>query len=379
MFTIIRLIVLLICTISFFCPGNLKQHTFYSSYQVIIITVLIICGFLASSLMVFYVILEIVFISIFYFLIKIGIKIERKISSYYIFFFTVFSSLPLLSYILTSNELIKMNCLSRQIIWSNYWRPFVIFIFMVKIPTFGVHMWLPKAHVEAPLSGSILLSGTLLKIGFYGIIRFIHFTKIFINKWASYPVSLGWISALIMCTVCFRQLDIKLIVAYSSIVHMGIRMSSVFSATHTGMKGALYRCFSHGLRSPIMFYCVYLIFNCKNTRRLITSKGGNFNSPIITYAVFLVLIPSLGVPPLLPFFSEFIENIGVLLFRQHFLWLSLIIFFSCGLYLLYFFIYFFHGWRESQSTKLIFYPDLSCVTIMITLLLFTPLLLNPIL
>jgi len=102
--------------------------------------------------------------------------------------------------------------------------------------------------------------------------------------------------------VCLRQLDVKSIVAYSSIVHIGVSFSALLGANIMGLKSCLYECLAHGVSSPLMFYGLYMFYGFFNTRRLVLLKGSGMNSPLHSYVIFLVVAMSLGVPPFLSFF-----------------------------------------------------------------------------
>jgi NADH-ubiquinone oxidoreductase chain 4 len=372
LFILLSLVVMVVCLLSFFYAGGFLYNSLYSLSFFVTMTFLVVVRFLTVSFLVFYVLLEFIFLIMFYFLMVYGSNIDRKISAYYMFFFTMFSSLPLLVFMIFSSETSKVSGIHGFVLWSSYWGVFVMLMFFVKVPVFGLHMWLPKAHVEAPLLGSIVLSGSLLKIGFYGILRFIKFSKLFLNGLSRYFITLGWVRAFVVSLICFRQLDIKSLVAYSSVVHIGIAFSGIFSLSAAGVEGSVYECISHGLRSPLIFYGTYVLYNSLNSRRLVLSKGLNISSPLFVYIIFFVLVSSLGVPPLLSFYSEFLLNCGVLSFSQDFFLLTVFFLFRCGVYLFYFFIYFFHGGFRGLEMKFVFDSDFNSVFFLLLFLFFSP-------
>jgi NADH-ubiquinone oxidoreductase chain 4 len=150
----------------------------------------------------------------------------------------------------------------------------VVLVFLVKLPVFFLHLWLPKAHVEAPLSGSMLLAGVFLKIGVYGLIRFFSDFYFFFCFRSGYIFSLGLLGGLLSCLFCFRQVDLKSLVAYSSICHMGLCLAGVLCFSYCGVFGRLSMSFSHGLVSPCLFYLVYVIYYRFYVRSIFLLKGG---------------------------------------------------------------------------------------------------------
>jgi len=149
-------------------------------------------------------------------------------------------------------------------------------------------------------------------------------------RYVRFLLSIGWLSSLVVTLVCLRQFDIKSIVAYSSVVHMGMAVSGLFACSYTSSKAVYLICFSHGLSSPLIFYVLYIFYNNYNTRSILLLKGSNNSHPIKSIVVFLATVSAVGVPPLASFFSEIILNIGVLSFSFLFFTPSLLLFFFFG-------------------------------------------------
>lgn len=145
--------------------------------------------------------------------------------------------------------------------------------FFIKIPIYLFHVWLPKAHVEAPVYGSIILAGVLLKIGRYGLIRFLEILVRLGVKYNYVIFSVGIIGGLLVRIVCLVQIDLKRLVAYSSVVHMNIILCSLITLNKIGFIRSYIMMISHGLCSSGLFYIVNLYYERSGRRLLILNKG----------------------------------------------------------------------------------------------------------
>lgn len=171
---------------------------------------------------------------------------------------------------------------------------------MVKSPLFIFHSWLPKAHVESPLAGSIVLSGIILKFGSYGI----YLISPCLAPWVSFVVSLSLFGSVFCALVCLRSSDIKSLIAYSSVVHMGFVTLGLLSSTELGFWCATSIIFSHTLVRPHLFCLAYELYSAFGSRSLISySKHGN--SSLFLLLLTLSAAANFGLPPFLPFFSEY--------------------------------------------------------------------------
>lgn len=148
-------------------------------------------------------------------------------AAYYMVFYTLVVSLPLLVSVFWYIHFGFLFIYFFHFSVDGLVGVFYILVFLVKLPVYGVHLWLPKAHVEAPLAGSIVLAGVLLKLGVYGLVRFSSFSSLFFYLFGSYLLSIGLIGRIFSCFICLRQPDMKSLVAYSSINHIGVCLGSI--------------------------------------------------------------------------------------------------------------------------------------------------------
>ncbi|HET6893443.1 MAG TPA: NADH-quinone oxidoreductase subunit M, partial [Pyrinomonadaceae bacterium] len=183
--------------------------------------------------------------------------------------------------------------------------------FFIKVPLFPFHTWLPDAHTEAPTAGSVILAGVLLKMGTYGLLRFN--LALFPNAsraWAPVIIILAIIGIIYGALVAMVQPDVKRLVAYSSVSHMGFVVLGLFSFTETGMQGALYQMLNHGVSTGALFLFVGFIYERRHTR-LISDFGG-LATPMPWFSTLFVIasLSSVGLPFLNGFVGEFLILVG---------------------------------------------------------------------
>jgi NADH-ubiquinone oxidoreductase chain 4 len=179
----------------------------------------------------------------------------------------------------------------------------VTLAFLVKIPIYLFHLWLPKAHVEAPVAGSIILAGVLLKLGGYALIRMIVFFSI-LFFYVSFIFMVSCVRMVIVGIYCTKFTDIKLLVAYSSVSHMAISLLGVFSSYISGNLGCLIMLLSHGICSSGIFYFIGLTYSFTKRRRLMVNKGISLFVGTYSLVMFILFIPNMAVPITINLFSE---------------------------------------------------------------------------
>jgi NADH-quinone oxidoreductase subunit M len=185
------------------------------------------------------------------------------------------------------------------------------FAFCIKVPLFPLHTWLPDAHTEAPTAGSVILAGVLLKMGTYGLLRFnLGLLPDMSRKFAPVMITLAIIGIIYGALVAMVQPDVKRLVAYSSVSHMGFVVLGLFSFTELGMQGALYQMLNHGVSTGALFLFVGFIYERRHTRMI--SDFGGLATPMPWFSTFFVIasLSSIGLPFLNGFVGEFLILIG---------------------------------------------------------------------
>jgi len=194
--------------------------------------------------------------------------------------------------------------------------------FAIKVPMFPFHTWLPDAHVEAPTPGSVILAGVLLKMGTYAVIRFlIPFFPEAIDAYTGVLIALSITGIIYGAMVAFMQTDLKKLVAYSSVSHMGLIMLGVFIFNLHGVQGGIYQMIGHGLSTGALFILVGMIYERRHTKMI--SEFGGLAKVMPIYALFfmIAMLSSIGLPLLNGFIGEFLILLGV--FAESYLYAAL--------------------------------------------------------
>lgn len=303
-------------TLTFWISGLIILTFPWGNTLIIIMIICLYTSFFSLNILNFYIIFELVIIPIYLLILMYGVQPERLISALYILFYTIIGSLPfLISLIIINNT----NYIYAYLLDLNF-RGISIIAFLVKLPLYGLHLWLPKAHVEAPVNGSIILAGILLKLGGYGIIRVIPLISLF----KGFLINIGIWGGVISSLICLREIDIKKIVAYSSVHHMGLILSSIILGSTWGYSGGIIIIISHGLCSSGLFCIVNILYERLHTRSLILIKGMATLSPIFILWWFLIIIGNIGGPPFIGFISEVNLLLGIFSWWYNFiLWILL--------------------------------------------------------
>jgi NADH-quinone oxidoreductase subunit M len=282
---------------------------------------------LATSLYSFYIFWEIMLIPLF---ILVGVfgGDNRRYASFKFFMMTAAGSILMLASMCYMSALaFKLNgsydlnyavIKSLNLAYGGFWSPQSLVFwafsiaFFLKVPVFPFHSWLPDAHVEAPTAGSILLAGILLKLGIYGFLRFvIPFYPEAVDANRDIVLYLGAIGVIYGALTAWVQKDIKKLVAFSSISHMGYIVMGIFSQNAFAVKGAIFQMVAHGISTPGLFIGVHYLYTRRHTKKLDQFGGLAKVMPRFAILFFIITAGSMAVPMTCGFVGEFMITAGV--------------------------------------------------------------------
>nr|YP_009236609.1 NADH dehydrogenase subunit 4 [Trimeresurus sichuanensis]AMJ16545.1 NADH dehydrogenase subunit 4 [Trimeresurus sichuanensis] len=285
-----------------------RQRTFLATLT--LLQLFISMTFMASNLTLMYIMFEATLIPTLMIITRWGQQTERLTAGTYFMLYTLTTSLPLLMATIFINNSTNTPTLFIQLLHPiNQWTNLLLWMacltaFLAKMPIYGLHLWLPKAHVEAPIAGSMVLAAILLKLGGYGIIRMMQIlptTKT--DAFLPFLVLALW-GAILANLTCLQQTDLKSLIAYSSISHMGLVVAAIIIQTPWGLSGAMALMIAHGFTSSALFCLANTTYERTHTRILILTRGFHNILPMATTWWLLVNLMNIATPPTMNFTSE---------------------------------------------------------------------------
>nr|UVU30562.1 NADH deshydrogenase subunit 4 [Euceros serricornis] len=330
-------ILMMMVSNNFFSMKNYLYFMFLMNFMLILV---ILC-FSTMNLLIFYMAFESSLLPVFFLILGWGHQPERVTAAFHMLMYTLFGSLPLLFmivYIYFSENTNMMNLI--YIDEMNYFMFMSLTLgFFMKMPMYFFHLWLPKAHVESPIMGSMILAGVMLKLGSYGLLRTIFMIQeVWIGQNFIYVIYC-LMSAIILSLICLCQNDMKMLVAYSSVVHMGILMSGMLTLNNWGISGSYLMMIAHGLVSSGMFCLVNLMYERFKSRSMFINKGLINMFPSLTLLWFLICSSNLSFPPSLNLFSEIMLFNSLIIYMKSLILISMMVIFFSSCYNLFFYSY----------------------------------------
>nr|YP_009988600.1 NADH dehydrogenase subunit 4 [Pharyngocirrus uchidai]QNM39911.1 NADH dehydrogenase subunit 4 [Pharyngocirrus uchidai] len=290
-------------------------------FTVLSLLFILILSFIANDLISFYILFESSLVPTLFLILFWGYQPERLQAGMYLMLYTITASLPLLMALLsiysTSGHLFMFSLtpaasFSTSSSFSLLCWLACMMAFFVKMPMYMFHLWLPKAHVEAPVSGSMILAGVLLKLGAYGILR-LSALAVSMNLLLSTIITpLSMVGGCICSLICIRQTDIKSLIAYSSVGHMALLLAGALTNTKWGWYGALVMMLAHGVCSSALFALANMMYESTKTRSIMLSKGMLNILPAASMWWFLMAAGNMAAPPTMNLLGEILLLTSIL-------------------------------------------------------------------
>nr|YP_009740649.1 NADH dehydrogenase subunit 4 [Heteropternis respondens]QID03611.1 NADH dehydrogenase subunit 4 [Heteropternis respondens] len=338
-----------ICCLMITASSSIYIYSYYSNFFIFMILFLFImlyCSFSSLNLFSFYIFFESSLIPTLFLILGWGYQPERLQAGIYLIFYTLVASLPLLLVLFKVNSVLNTLYYPLLLDFGSFYFLFYffsVFAFLVSIPVFLFHLWLPSAHVEAPISGSMILAGILLKLGGYGIFRVMKVVSSLGLQFNFFWLSLGVFGGVVISFVCFRQVDLKSLIAYSSVAHMSMVIGGLMTMNWWGCLGSLSLMIGHGLCSSGLFCLSNIIYERLGSRSLLINKGMMNLMPSMTFWWFLLSSSNMAAPPSLNLLGEFSLLNSIISWSSFMILLLIFLSFFSAVYTLYMYSYSQHG------------------------------------
>nr|AND96219.1 NADH deshydrogenase subunit 4 [Onthophagus cf. jeannelianus] len=342
------LLSLWICSLMILASESLNYKNYYMNmfmFMILMLLFFLFITFSSMNLFMFYLFFEMSLIPTLILIVGWGYQPERLQAGVYLLFYTLLVSLPMMiSIFYYYEEFFSLDFFFINSMISNmYMYMCMNLAFFVKMPMYMVHLWLPKAHVEAPVSGSMILAGVMLKLGGYGLMRLmlifmeigikINIIFILISMYGGFLVSL----------ICIRQIDIKSLIAYSSVAHMGMVLGGIMTISYWGMCGALMMMLAHGLCSSGLFCLANINYERFMSRSMYLNKGLINLIPSMSLWWFLLSSSNMAAPPSLNLFGEILLINSLVSWNKLCMLMLMFLSFFSAVYSLYLYSYTQHG------------------------------------
>nr|YP_009176393.1 NADH dehydrogenase subunit 4 [Prosthiostomum siphunculus]ALI86958.1 NADH dehydrogenase subunit 4 [Prosthiostomum siphunculus] len=330
---------------------NNSNNISYLFFNFNILNLILIGAFLVDDYLCFFVFFELSLIPTLIIILSWGVQPERIRAGSYLMIYTIVGAIPLLlcivfRYFSNGSNSIHGMIIGEDLIYSLEYSWMILcwsLAFMIKLPIYGVHLWLPKAHVEAPVAGSMILAGVLLKLGAYGLMRINEITLMWECRWSG-PLFIWLLYSMCMVgLICFRQSDLKSLVAYSSVAHMSLVMLGFYCFDYVGSIGVLGMLVAHGICSSGLFFGVQCFYESSGSRSIILNRGFLNMSPLLCFFWLILCVANASAPPSLNLVSEFFLISSILNYSNFsgvFCFLSV---FLAGLFSIYLYVLTSHG------------------------------------